>query len=130
MSILQKLVARFPWWSECRVAMKGNALPHSRTNLGRTFVSGCVLLAFLWTLALSVSPRLHERIHPAANRLQHNCAVTFVASGGYEHSFHAPLVSGPAPTIQFSKIPALTPQWVQSLFLGASVFEHAPPQNS
>jgi len=31
------------------------------------------------------------------------------------------------PSVHFSKIPALTPQWVESPFLGACIFEHAPP---
>jgi len=39
----------------------------------------------------------------------------------------APLITAPVPTVQFSKIPALNSQWVQSPFLGASIFEHAPP---
>jgi len=31
------------------------------------------------------------------------------------------------PSVHFSKIPVLTPQWVESPFLGACIFEHAPP---
>ncbi len=31
---------------------------------------------------------------------------------------------------QFSPISALTPQWVESPFLVASIFEHAPPAHS
>jgi hypothetical protein len=37
------------------------------------------------------------------------------------------MVSALVPAVQFSKIPALTPCWVQSPFLGARIFEHAPP---
>jgi hypothetical protein len=50
-----------------------------------------------------------------------------IAAGSYTHSTHVPLVSAPLPAHQFAKIPALTPQWVEPLFLGAAVFEHAPP---
>jgi hypothetical protein len=50
-----------------------------------------------------------------------------VASGNYDHSPAAPLVSIPALVDQFSPIPALTPQWVESPFLLARIFEHAPP---
>jgi len=54
-----------------------------------------------------------------------------IASGGYDHAPHAPLVSAPIlPVQQFSKIPALIPLWVQSPFLGACIFEHAPPARS
>ncbi|HWN24506.1 MAG TPA: hypothetical protein VNN16_05300 [Candidatus Sulfotelmatobacter sp.] len=86
--------------------------------------------AFLWTLTLSVSPQLHERIHPDANRIDHSCAITFIASGSYNYSPAAPLLSVPALVDQFSSIPTLTPQWVESSFLLARVFEHAPPAHS
>ena len=97
--------------------------PNRPRGLAAVFIGA----AFLWTLALAVSPQLHERIHPDANRAEHACAVTFIASGNYTHSAPPPLVVTPAPVIQFSKIPTLTPQWVDSPFLGASIFEHAPP---
>jgi hypothetical protein len=97
------------------------------TRLGRTLVVGFISVAFLWALALSASPQLHERFHPDANRVEHSCAVTIIDPGGYNHVFHRPLVSLPLPTIQLSKIPALSPQWVESPFLGARIFEHAPP---
>jgi len=96
-------------------------------NHGRSFVATCVFAAFLWALALSVSPQLHQRVHKDAGRADHNCAATMIASGSYDHAAHVPLVSAPVPLIHFSKISALTPQWVQSPFLGASIFEHAPP---
>jgi hypothetical protein len=105
--------------------MKGSEL--GRLSLFRSLAAVFVSAAFLWSLALSVSPQLHERVHPDANRADHNCAVTMIAGGNYNHSAHAPLVSAPVPAIQFFKIPALTPQWVESLFLSASIFEHAPP---
>ena len=93
------------------------------------FVAAVVSAAFLWTLALAVSPQLHERIHADANRIEHNCAVTFVASTGYNH-MPSPVLVAPIPAVQFSKVTPLHPQWVQSPFLSASIFEHAPPQNS
>src|SRR5437899_5432549 len=96
-------------------------------NHGRACIAVCISAAFLCALALSASPQLHQRMHPDANRVEHNCAVTMIASGSYDHAAHAPLVTGPVPAIQFSKIPALTPCWVQPPFLGACIFEHAPP---
>jgi hypothetical protein len=97
------------------------------TNHGRAFVAVCISTAFLWALALGASPQLHQRVHPDANPAEHNCAATMIASGNYDHAAHPPLVSAPVPAPQFSKIPALTPCWVQSPFLGACIFEHAPP---
>ena len=96
-------------------------------NHGRAFIAICVFAAFVWALALSASPQLHQRLHKDANRLEHNCAVTMIAAGNYDHAAHPPLVSVPVPSIHFSTIPALTPQWVESPFLGARIFEHAPP---
>jgi hypothetical protein len=97
------------------------------TSRGRAFVAGFVSGAFLWAFALSAAPQLHQRVHTDANRVDHSCAATMIASGSYDHAAHVPLLSAPVPAAQFSKIPALTPQWVESPFLGASIFEHAPP---
>jgi len=100
------------------------------SNWGRALVAAFVSAGFLWALALSASPRLHEWTHADANRVEHTCAATMIASGSYDHASHAPLVSADVPAVQFSKIPALIPHWVQSPFLGASIFEHAPPAHS
>ncbi|HEV2046810.1 MAG TPA: hypothetical protein VGQ95_09455 [Chthoniobacterales bacterium] len=127
MSILQKSLAQLTWRTEDRGAMKTG--PRS-LNRGRSVVAVFVSAVFLWTLAMSASPQLHQRIHPDANRTDHSCAVTFITAGNYDHSAPAPLVSVPIPAVQFSKIPALTPRWVESPFLGARIFEHAPPVNS
>jgi hypothetical protein len=96
-------------------------------NHGRAFVTICVFAAFIWALALSVSPQLHQRVHADASRAEHNCAVTAIASGTYEHAGPSPLVSAPLPAVQFSEIAALTSQWVESLFLKAHIFANAPP---
>jgi hypothetical protein len=96
-------------------------------NCARALVAALVSAGFLWTVALSASPQLHQRVHKDANRVEHNCAVTMIASGSYDHAAHPPLVSVPVPSVHFSNIPALTPQWVESPFLGACIFEHAPP---
>ena len=124
MSILQKSLAQLACWTEDRGAMNTGL---RLLNRGRSVVAVFVSAVFIWTLAMSASPQLHQRIHPDANRTDHACAVTFITSGNYDHSAPAPIVSAPVPAVQFSKIPALTPQWVESPFLNARVFEHAPP---
>ena len=86
--------------------------------------------AFVFAIALAASPQLHARFHSDANRTEHNCAVTMIASGSYDHATQVPLVGASAPAIQISKVLALTPRWVESPFLGASIFEHAPPLSS
>jgi hypothetical protein len=124
MSTLQKFLAQFLAQGQARVAMNGT----TRARAG-VFVAACIGVAFAWTLLLSVSPQLHQRIHPDANRVEHTCAVTFVASGTYEHSA-ALLLIAPVTANTFARIADLNPAWVLSAFLGASIFEHAPPVNS
>ena len=104
--------------------MNSLARPH---NCGRALVATFISAAFLWTLALSVSPRLHTRIHGDANRAEHSCAVTLIATGGYEHAAQPSLVTGPQFASFFSQVAALTSTWVRPLFLRAHIFAHAPP---
>ncbi|SRR6266513_298952 len=101
-----------------------------KSGTTRAWIGLLASAAFLWTLALTVSPQLHERIHSDANRIDHSCAVTFIASGNFNHSACPQLVGVPDLVEQFSPVPALTPQWVESAFLLARVFEHAPPAHS
>src|SRR5450755_517560 len=112
----RNFLAEYVGRREAHAQMKSHVTSHS----GK-FIAAFVSAAFLWTLALSASPQLHERVHPDANSAEHTCAVTFITSGSYDHSVHAPLITAPVPTVQFSKIPALNSQWVQSPFLGASI---------
>ena len=95
----------------------------------RASVAVLASAAFLWTLTLSASPQLHERIHPDANQIEHACAATFVASGNYDHTPVALLIMAPVPLGAYD-ISALSPRWIQPVFLIAAVFEHAPPANS
>lgn len=93
----------------------------------RLLITGGMFASLVLALVFAVAPQLHERIHPDAATRQHECAVTLIASGKYQQSGAPVLVSAPQPAIQFSKIPALESVWVPALFLGASIFEHAPP---
>jgi len=103
----------------------------ARSNkYGRAFVAAFVSAAFLCALVLSASSQLHQRVHRDANRVEHTCAVTMITSGSYDHAAHGPLVSAPVSALPFFDIPALTSCWVQSPFLGARIFEHAPPSHS
>jgi hypothetical protein len=93
----------------------------------RAIVATGFIGAFLFALVLAAAPQLHERIHPGTATSQHECAVTLIASGKYQQSDTPVLVSRPQPAVQFSKTPALHSVWVPAPFLGASIFEHAPP---
>jgi len=85
--------------------------------------------AIVLMLGFSVAPNLHERLHPTGASL-HECAVTLIASGSCHYNAAPPLMIAPTTALHLSKIPALSPQWIESPFLKASVFEHAPPAHS
>ena len=103
----------------------------ARSNeCGRAFIATFVSAAFLWTLILSVSPQLHARVHSDASRTEHTCAITLIATGSYDHAANPPLIRAPQPSVQFSKMAALSSTWVRPLFLSAHIFAHAPPAHS
>jgi len=85
--------------------------------------------AFLLANALSVSPDLHERVHPDADQPQHECAVTLITAGNYHH-WSPPLIAPVDTAVEFSNLAELNPTWVQSVFLLAHVFAHGPPAHS
>jgi hypothetical protein len=93
-------------------------------------VAALLTAVFFCVIGLAVAPQLHERIHSDANRIEHSCAVTFVASGSYEHAVGPDVVAAPIARIGVVLIASALSQWVPSPFLAASIFEHAPPQNS
>jgi hypothetical protein len=96
-------------------------------NSARALVAAVLFAAFSWTLLVSVSPRLHGCIHGDANRIDHVCAITLIASGSYEHAGQPPIIGAPQFDIRFAAIAALTSTWVRPLFLNAHIFAHAPP---
>ena len=69
-----------------------NSSGRSKT-CARVLVAAVLFAAFSWTLLVSVSPQLHGRIHDDANRVEHVCAITLIASGSYEHGAQPPLVT-------------------------------------
>jgi hypothetical protein len=93
----------------------------------RVLVASVLFAAFSWTLLVSVSPQLHGCIHGDANRSDHVCAITLIASGSYEHAAQPPLINTPHLAACSTAIASLTPTWVQPLFLKAQIFAHAPP---
>jgi hypothetical protein len=110
--------------------MKRQPTRNLAPSLIRGAMVGWVCVAFLSALALSVAPQWHELLHPDAKAIQHECAVTLIGSGNYQQVATGPLVAAPVPALQFCFIPALHPVWVASPFLGARIFEHAPPAHA
>ena len=103
-----------------------NSSGRSQTR-ARILVAAVLFAAFSWTLLLSVSPRLHGCIHGDANRSDHVCAITLIASGSYEHGAQPPVISPPQFDVRFATSAELTSTWVKPLFLSAHIFAHAPP---
>jgi hypothetical protein len=95
--------------------------------MSHALVSAATFVSVAFALVFAVAPQLHERIHASAAQPTHECAVTLIAHGNYEHGNTPQFVVVPQPAVRFATIPALKPVWVASPFLGASVFEHAPP---
>jgi hypothetical protein len=86
-----------------------------------------LVFGFIFGVALSVSPALHERFHPDAKQAHHECAVTVFASGSYHHAAAPKVTIPPVSVWQFGSLPALAPVWVPAPFFSACIFEHAPP---
>jgi hypothetical protein len=109
-------------------ALRKIAASMNRRERLRALIASGLLLAILFALALAASPQLHARFHADAGSPNHECAVTLIASGKAEQADAPPvLVVAPPPAVVFEKIPALAPVWVATPFLGACIFEHAPP---
>jgi len=108
-------------------------MPRRALRIRQTWFSATTVLilatAIVLMLGFSVTPNLHERLHPTGASL-HECAVTLIASGSCHYNAASPQMIAPTTALHLSKIPALSPQWVESPFLAARIFEHAPPAHS
>jgi hypothetical protein len=95
------------------------------TALHAVVAAGCIG-AVLFALVLSVIPRLHEQIHGASSAANHECAVTLLTSGNYQHTPAAAIsVAPPAPPTAFAHF--LANFQLVSAHLEFSLLEHAPP---
>jgi len=99
----------------------------SRYGQLRAVIAGSLLLGLLLALGLAVSPRLHERFHPDTGSATHECAVTLISAGKVEQAGPPPVLCLPQAAQVYETIPGLHSTWVEAPFLGASIFEHAPP---
>ena len=95
----------------------------------RTAIAAGSIAAVLFALVLSAIPQLHERIHVGFGAPNHECAVTLLTSGNYQHTPQATIsLAPPAPPKLF--VPASTSFSFVSAHLEFSLLEHAPPANS
>jgi hypothetical protein len=103
-------------------------LPDGKAALRAIVAVGCIG-AILFAVVLSAIPQLHEQIHATTGAPNHECAVTLLTSGNYQHT----------PTISISVAPANPPAKFAHAFasfqlvsarLEFSLLEHAPPSVS
>lgn len=96
-----------------------------RTAFRALVAAGCIG-AVLFALVLSAVPQLHEQLHGATSTANHECAVTLLTSGNYQHTPTPTIsVAPPAPPASFSH--ALHSFQLVSAHLEFSLLEHAPP---
>lgn len=99
-------------------------LSHNKLIALRAIAVGGFVAAFLFALVLSATPQLHERIHGPSDTT-HQCAVTLLVAGNYEHT--------PCNAIAIAPPPHATTALVLRHFdlvcahLEFSLLEHAPP---
>src|SRR2546421_12424388 len=92
----------------------------------RAIVAARCIGAVLFAVILSAIPRLHEQIHNATGAPNHECAVTLLTSGNYQHTPTATIaLAPPAHPTSFVHASASFP--LVSAHLEFSLLEHAPP---
>jgi len=90
-----------------------------------TIAAGCIGSVLL-ALVLSAIPQLHEKIHETTGAPNHECAVTLLTSGNYQHAPNATIsLAPPAPPTAFAHVFASFQP--VSARLEFSLLEHAPP---
>jgi hypothetical protein len=92
----------------------------------RSIVAAGFIGAVLFTLVLSAIPQLHERLHPRSSAANHECAVTLLTSGNYQHTLIETIAIAPPPSpTAFAHISSRFQ--LDSPRLEFSLLEHAPP---
>jgi hypothetical protein len=90
-------------------------------------IGALLVVGILWVVTLTVSPQLHEFIHPDADHEDHDCAVTLFLGGGLAHSPLLPsLVAGPLFTFLRHTL-NLPSEILAVLFGGQRISERGPP---
>jgi hypothetical protein len=86
--------------------------------------AGCIC-ALLLALILSAIPQLHEELHGVSGAANHECAVTLLTSGNYQHTPIVEIAVAPPPPTPFA-LAFASFQFV-SAHVEFSLLEHAPP---
>jgi hypothetical protein len=101
-------------------------LIHGKGVAWRALIATACAAAVLLAVLLSAFPQLHEQIHDATGAPNHECAVTLLTSGTYQHA-PAAAISVPPPTSP-SAFPLVSASFqAVTAHLAFSLLEHAPP---
>jgi predicted metal-binding membrane protein len=92
----------------------------------RTLVAAGFIGSVLFTLLLCAIPQLHESVHHASSTANHECAVTLLTSGNYQHTVSDTIALAlPRPPTAFAHVSIRLQLF--SAPLEFSPLEHAPP---
>ncbi|MCA1657790.1 MAG: hypothetical protein LC627_00655 [Verrucomicrobiaceae bacterium] len=98
---------------------------HFSTGRSIAIMAAAFFSLFLFTLVLSAVPHLHERVHSSSSAANHECAVTLLSSGSYQHTVSDMIAIAPPAAAAFAhravRFQLVSPR------LEFSLLEHAPP---
>ena len=99
---------------------------HGKGFVLRAAIVAACLAAVLFAMVLSAIPQLHEQVHGDSTTVNHECAVTLLTAGNYQHTVAATIsLAPPAPPAPFIHSPDRF--FVVVARLDFSLLEHAPP---
>jgi hypothetical protein len=95
----------------------------NKGKVGPSLAAMATALAVLIANILAITPHLHQRLHGGSS---HECAVTLIAAGTYDHP--APAASSVAPDCLAHGSVSSSQSWpILASALEFSLREHAPP---
>ena len=97
-----------------------------KAALLRAIVAAGCIAALVFALVLSAVPQLHEELHAVSGAANHECAVTLLTSGNYQHTPTITISVAPPPR-PTTFVHALASFQLVSAHLAFSLLEHAPP---
>ena len=101
-------------------------LTDGKGTIARAMIAAGCIAAVLLALVLAATPQFHEKIHGTTGAPNHECAVTLLTSGNYQHTPAATISFAPlAPPTAFAH--PLSSFQLVSAHLEFSLLEHAPP---
>ena len=100
--------------------------PSNDRRVLRVLIAAGCITSLMLALVLSAIPQLHEELHAVSGAANHECAVTLLTSGNYQHTSAVSIsVAPPTPPAAFAH--AFATFQLVSARLEFSLLEHAPP---